>query len=208
MNVSAINCSPIKPQVSFGAPEGVDEANKVLTLSKELSDTFKKEDSEGNQIKNPLHTALSVLTAGMAMFALGKGIGKLGWKGLDKAKSAITPEKMQVVKDKVHVAKDFVSKQTAKLPKNEKVATFFNKTVGKAANAVKTSVAKAVEKNGAEKVFTTAAGVVAASTLVPKVATADANGDGIADIAQSKVNAYQSAFKSAEIFADMVNALA
>ena len=84
MNVSAINCSPIKPQVSFGAPEGVDEANKVLTLSKELSDTFKKEDSEGNQIKNPLHTAVSVLTAGMAMFALGKGIGKLGWKGLDR----------------------------------------------------------------------------------------------------------------------------
>ena len=205
MNVSAINCSPIKPQVSFGAPEGVDEANKVLTLSKELSDSFKKEDSEGNQIKNPLHTAVSVLTAGMAMFALGKGIGKLGWKGLDKAKSAIAPEKMQVVKDKVHVAKDFVSKQTAKLPKNEKVASFFSKTFGKAAGAVKNGLAKITKD---EKAFTTAAGVVAASTLVPKIASADANGDGISDIAQKNVNAYQSAFKSAEIFADMVNALA
>ena len=176
----------------------------MLTLSKELSDTFKKEDSEGNQIKNPLHTALSVLTAGMAMFALGKGIGKAALLGAKKVPAGAK----QFVVDNAAKAKGFISKQADKLPKNEKVATFFNKTVGKAANAVKSSVAKAVEKNGAEKVFTTAAGVVAATTLVPKIATADANGDGIADIAQSKVNAYQSAFKSAEIFADMVNALA
>ena len=204
MNVSAINCSPIKPQVSFGAPEGVDEANKVLTLSKELSDSFKKEDSEGNEIKNPIHTAFSVLTAAMAMFALGKGMGKAAVIGAKK----IPAGAKQAVVENATKAKGFFSKLADKLPKNEKVATFFNKTVGKAANAVKTSVAKAVEKNGAEKVFTTAAGVVAASTLVPKIASADANGDGISDIAQKNVNAYQSAFKSAEIFADMVNVLA
>ena len=145
MNVSAINCSPIKPQVSFGAPAGVDEANKVLTLSKEISDTFKKEDSEGNPIKNPMDTTLSVLTAVMMMFALGKGMGKVAVAGAKK----IPAGAKKVVVDNATKAKGFFTKLADKLPKNEKVTTCFNKTLGKSAGAVKSGVAKAVEKNGA-----------------------------------------------------------
>ena len=52
-----------------------------------------------------------------------------------------------------------------------------------------------------------AAGVLAASTLVPAITTADGNKDGVADIAQNNINAYASAFKKAEIFADIVGAL-
>lgn len=203
MSISAINCSPLKPQVSFRSAQGVDEANKVLQLSKQLGDNFHKVDSEGNDIKNPLQTATSVLAACLAMFALGKGAGKVA---LTAAKKVPASAK-KTIADGFGKVKTFVSKQAAKLPKNEKVTTVLNNTVGKASNAVKSSVAKAVQKSGAEKVFTTTAGVVAASTLVPKIVKADDNGDGIADIAQKSVNAYQSAFKSAEIFADMISAL-
>ena len=204
MNISAINCSPIKPQVAFGKAEGVEEANKVLNLSKELSDSFKKEESEGEVgRKSPMETIASLTGAALAMFAIGKGAGKLAY-----SLSGKIPETAKTfVTTNAGKAKEFITAQTAKLPKNEKISKVLEKTVGKVATAAKTGLTNAIEKNGAEKIVTTAAGLAAATTLVPKIAKADGNGDGIADIAQKNVNAYQSAFKTAEIFADMVSAL-
>lgn len=206
MSITSVNCTPIKPQVSFASAEGVDEAQKILQLSRQLNDSFQKEnkdDDENITVKHPLQTTLSLAGAGLAMFALGKGVGK-AIIGASKK----TPENVKtgLVKG-LKTASDWTSKQADKLPKNEKLTAVFDKSVGKVANGLKGAVSNAIEKNGAEKVFTTATGALAAATLLPKVAKADGNSDGIADIAQNGINAYQSAFKTAEIFSDMINAL-
>ena len=205
MSISAINCTPIKPQTSFGSAQGVDEAQKVLELSRQLNDSFTCSkcsdgdcDSEKVTNKNPLQTAISVLGACATMFALGKGAGK-GVVALAKKVPASAKENILNTGKKAAAA---ISEQAAKLPKNEKVSTILSNTVGKAFNRAKDVVMKNPEKS-----FTTAAGVLAATTLVPSIATVDGNKDGVADIAQNNINAYASAFKKAEIFSDMINAL-
>ncbi len=205
MSISAINCTPIKPQASFGSAQGVDEAQKVLELSKQLNDSFASGtrcngdcDEEKVTNKNPIQTTISVLGACATMFALGKGAGK-GLVALTKKVPASAKENILNTGKK---AVSVISEQVAKLPKNEKVSTILSNTVGKAFNS-----AKAVVMKNPEKSFTTAAGVLAASTLVPAITTADGNKDGVADIAQNNINAYASAFKKAEIFADIVGAL-
>lgn len=205
MSISAINCTPIKPQASFGSAQGVDEAQKVLELSRQLNDSFTCSncsngdfDNEKVTNKHPLQTAISVLGACATMFALGKGAGK-GVVALAKKVPASAKENILNTGKKAVSA---ISEQAAKLPKNEKVSTILSNTVGKAFNS-----AKAVVMKNPEKSFTTAAGVLAASTLVPAITTADGNKDGVADIAQNNINAYASAFKKAEIFADIVDAL-
>ncbi len=205
MSISAINCTPIKPQASFGSAQGVDEAQKVLELSKQLNDSFASGtrcngdcDEEKVTNKNPIQTTISVLGACATMFALGKGAGK-GLVALTKKVPASAKENILNTGKK---AVSVISEQVAKLPKNEKVSTILSNTVGKAFNRAKDVVMKNPEKS-----FTTAAGVLAASTLVPAITTADGNKDGVADIAQNNINAYASAFKKAEIFADIVGAL-
>lgn len=202
MSISSVSCTPIKPQVSFGSPEGVDEAQRVLQLSRELNDSFHKEDEEVT-IKHPLQTAVSLIGAGLAMYTIGRGAGKAI---LALAKKTPANVKSGLKKGCKSVS-DKASGLTAKLPVNEKLSKVYTNTIGKVAGNVKNGVKNAVEKNGVEKVFTTATGALAAATLVPKIAKADGNGDGIADIAQKNVNAYTSAFKTAEIFADMINAV-
>lgn len=202
MSISSVNCTPLKPQVSFAKAEGADEAQRVLQLSRELNDSFTKKDDEAT-VKHPLQTAVSLVGAALAMYTIGKGAGKAI---LALAKKTPANVKSGLEKGCKSVS-DWATKQTGKLPVNEKLANAYTKTVGKVANGVKKGVSNAIEKNGVEKVFTTATGALAAATLVPKIAKADGNGDGIADIAQKNVNAYTSAFKTAEIFADMINAI-
>lgn len=208
MSISSVSCTPIKPQVSFSSAEGIDEANKVLQLSRELNDSFTKKDdsdNEGNVVekKHPLQTAISLAGAGLAMYAVGKGAGKAVYAIAQKA-----PDNVKLsVKSGCKSVADWTSKQTAKLPVNDKLSNAYAKTVGKAVDKAKIGVAKAIEQNGLEKVFTTTTGVLAACTLFPKIAKSDGNGDGIADIAQTGINAYQTAFKTAEVFADMIDAI-
>lgn len=204
MSISAVNCTPIKPQTSFGSREivpGEYEAKKVLELSKQLNDSFgNKYNSDGELItnKNHVQTFISVLGACATMFALGKGAGK----GVVALAKKVPASAKQGILDASKKAADLVSEKAAKLPKNPKISSALSNTVGKAFNSVRAAVTKNPEKS-----FTTAAGVIAASTLVPAIATADGNNDGVADIAQNNINAYSSAFKRAEIFADIVDAL-
>lgn len=212
MNISAVNCTPIKPQ-AFGNQEGADEAQKVLELSKQLNDSFKKEGQDEEEVtsKNPLATAASVAGACLAMFALGRSAGK---GAVALAKKIPAGAKDNVVKYATQ-AKTFVTEKASKikmpkvkinLPKNEKVAGFFKNTVGKAATTTIEKTKTAFNANP-EKFVKNTAGIIAASTLAPAIIKADGNKDGIADIAQNNVNAYRNAMHSVEIFSEIANAL-
>lgn len=205
MNVSAINCTPIKPQASFGYAQGAEEAQRVLELSKQLKDSFNKEVQQGNESsegkitnKNPIQTTLSVLGACATMFALGKGAGK---GVVAVAKKLPEGFKENVLKSGSSV-KTFISNQASKFSGKETSPNFLLKSIGKALKNAKATISKNPEKS-----FTNATGIIAATTLVPAITTADGNKDGIADIAQNNINAYVDVFKRAEIFSDIVNAL-
>lgn len=206
MNVSAINCSPIKPQVSFGDAD-VDKAKKVLSLSRDLDDSFAKKDEEGNNIKSPLHTAISVGGAVASMFALGLGIGKLGYRA--NAKFGL----VQKGKNAIGKVSNFVKNKAPKLHIKAPVikeGSFINKAKNVADDAVKyvkSTTGKLVEKHGAEKVFATGTGLAAVATLVPDIITVDKNKNGVADIAEKKINAYEGALSSARIFSEIVTTL-
>lgn len=203
MNVSAVNCTPIKPQsfgsgdtvrgIDFGSEEAAMGAQRVLDLSRELNDSFKKEGSEENDKKNPVATAVSVAGACLSMFALGRVAGKGAMALVNKIPASAKEN-----------AAEFVKKQTSKIKapkitiKNEKAAQF----VSNAYKQVASFAAKC--KANPENV----AGGIAALTLAPAIITADGNQDGVADIAQKNINAYSSALKSAEIFADMFESIA
>ena len=72
MNVSAVNCTPLKPQVSFGNNEDVSYA-QVLNLTKGLNDEFVSSE----EIKSPVAALASIGLAGLLAYAGGKGVGNI-----------------------------------------------------------------------------------------------------------------------------------
>ena len=69
MNVSAVNCTPIKPQVSFG--NDLDSNyNQIINKTQELNDELIHSD----QIKKPLAVAGSLGLAALAAFVTGQKI--------------------------------------------------------------------------------------------------------------------------------------
>lgn len=205
MSISSINCTPIKPQVSFGKEYSVNDANKITQLSQELSDSFRKEGQDENK-KSPIQTTVSVLGAAAAMFALGATAAQGGIKLVKKIPQGTRQKAVSTAVKAKEAVKGQLLK--IKLPQNEKLAKAYTKTVGKAYNFVVPKAKALVEKNGIEKVVTVSAGALAAAKLAPAIIKADGNKDGVADITQRNINAYASALKSAEIFSDIVGVLA
>lgn len=201
MNISAINCTPIKPQASFGSEvRDVADAQRVLNLSKELNDSFQKDPDH----KSPVQTAVSVAGALAATFVLGKlTAGKilevcpnLLTKTAAGAKKAAGTIKNIKVPDKF----SNLGKKVAENPALEKVSSKFTKFTGKAVESAKAFV----QKNGAEKTFKTGMGVASMLALGSQVINVDGNKDGIADIAQNNVNAYSNAMKDLGVFSEIL----
>ena len=208
MSISAVNCTPIKPQVSFGMAEGADDARKIIALSNDLNDSFVKKDDEGNNIKGPLALGVSILGAAASMFALGVGGSKAAIAGAKKLNTKFPALKDTVVKNGKK-AVDYVAKKMPKVPVKltEKISPKVKNFVSQNTVKAKTFGTGLVEKYGAEKLFTVGTGVLTAAALAPDIVKADANGDGIADIADKRINAYSSALKSVGIFEEIVNVL-
>lgn len=198
MKFDAVGVNPAKFDASYIASEiSSCRANgnyaKVLSSSQQLADSFSKTDEEGNTVKSPLATIVSVAGVVLSTFLLGKNVGKLG--------ASLAKKLPTSVKDKaVNVAKGAVEKlnQSIGKIKNTKISENLTKVVNGAVEYVVKDPTKA------------AANIVGAGAVVavaPDVINADANGDGIADIAQHNVNAYKSALQGAELLADIVSAL-
>lgn len=166
---------------------------KVLDASEQLADSFKKTDSEGNSVKSPLGTLISVAGVAISTFMMGKKLGSLGTKLASKLPQGVKGTIVNTAKNAV----EFVNKKIGSI-KNAKIAD-------KLTN-VFSSVVEYVAKNP-KKAISNAAGAVAVATVGKEIINADGNGDGIADIAQKNVNAYSSALKNADLLADIANAV-
>ena len=210
MNISAVNCTPIKPQ-SFGNCESsintkealasnnqaIIGAQKALDLTKSYSDTYnpssqQTENEDAVQKKNPLQIAISVAGAFCAMFLLGRSSAQLA---------------MSVVKKIPQAAKEklsgFVSSKAPKI--NIPKPSINNEKFSKVVNAATKHVSSFAQKCKANP--ENVAGAIATLSLAPALVKVDGNNDGVADIAQKNVNAYSSFVKSAGVFSEIIDLL-
>ena len=199
MNISAVNCSPIKPQ-SFGMAQDINEVRKMLDTSKELGDIYSKTDDDGITQKTPLGSFLSGAVAVFATFVGGKIV----------ANKALTP--CPNLPDKIYnglkTGADFVRTYA------DDIAINGGKVSGTVANGVSKlqrnarQVFKQVTagKNFGD-VLSTAVGIGSLVTLAPDILTVDGNKDGKADITQKgsqKVNAYANAITSIDLISSVM----
>jgi hypothetical protein len=184
MNVSAINCTPIKPKASFAGAE--QQFSQVVQQTNELRDSFVPEkDENGN--KSVVGTALSLATAGIVMYAGGKFAASKLIEVFPKAAEKLSAGLVKAADSKVvGNVSNFLASKNGKIA--SKASEILNKTVE---NVKKPEALKNV------------AGGLALAIGLEKIATVDGNKDGINDIAQKNVNAYENAMKNM----DLINAI-
>lgn len=210
MNVSAVNCTPIKPQVSFGKEQDFSDAQRVLDMSKELSDSFSKEDGQ----KTKLQTLASIAGALATTCILGRAmagklidagvhtkIASLGKTAMNKAKNLKAPNFVKNVKFPAKLQKGINV-----IAENPKVKNATTKVV-EGAGKLKSNAQAYITEHGVEKVIKDVAGLTSMAVFGTQVAKVDGNGDGVADIAQKNVNAYQNAVKNMGVVGEITKAL-
>ena len=172
MNVSAINCTPIKPQASFGKKGEVDYKS-ALDLASQMSDKYVHADD----IKTPTQVVASVGFAGFKTFLK----GAFTFAGID---TLFHGGASNFVKDTAKKGLGLVNTAVTKLETgaSSKVKDF-------ALKGLKGIQTKAPELAGKVK-LPVLAGLVSMAALVPAICTRDNNGDGIKDIAQKSQSAY------------------
>lgn len=172
MNVSSVNCTPIKPQVAFGMAT-VENYNSALKSAKQMNDSF----VESSDVKTPLQTLAAVGFAGLQTFIKGAGTFAI----LDK-----------ITKGGVGKFVKNTGKSTVKVLNN--VSASLKKG---ASSKVKTliaagsdNLAKTITNVGKNVKLPVLAGIAAMAALVPVICSRDNNNDGIKDIGQKSKSAY------------------
>ncbi len=205
MKVSAINCTPIKPQVSFGqTDEKKSEDELKLDKCKQFADKVDDEYVKSSNVKKPVAAVVSVALAGLLAFATGKVIAQ---------KAAVIGEKLklnlpELLDKNLRSLSNGVTKAADKLKndnpvtKSDKFKNMVGKTVTSAVNFGKSLYRKIAYSGVADdatvavrqaKAFANLGGIAGIATAFPAVATRDNNDDGVSDILQTGQNAYTGA---------------
>ena len=198
MAISAINCTPIKPQVAFGnsAQEQFDEIN-------DISDKINDKIVNSDDIKKPVAVAASVALAGLT-----------SWAGARALTSAVTSKFLPKagvyvetgLKTAANAVKSGADKFAQVTPEKKLSLATVKKYTGKAVASIEEGARniykkvaysgideKVVNPERANKALANAAGAGAATITVADICTKDSNGDGITDIMQKSQNAYTGA---------------
>jgi len=184
MSISAVNCTPIKPQVSFGKDDYSDREFMALQkLTDDLNDTFVNSDD----IKKPAAIAASIALAGVVAFVSGQKIASVVTR--------VAPKLPETIQGGLRKGANFVKNQAVKLQseapstKLDKAKNVAGKAIGKA-ECVARDLYKKVATGDAVSTFKNAVGLGAVATVVPTVCSKDNDGDGVSDIMQKGTNAY------------------
>lgn len=203
MNVSALNSTPLKPQPSFGREYQIEDAEHIMELSEQLSDSFDK--VEKPQVKSAGGILASVIGAILTTFVVGKCA----------AAKVITafPSLSTKVNDGLRKGANFVKNYAddlangVKLQKGGKYTKFVGEKVGIAENSLRSVYKNLVNKMGTDGLIKNAVGVGAVAAIAPEILKVDGNKDGIADIAQRNVSAYKNALNNVGIVSEIVDSL-
>lgn len=194
MNISAINCTPIKPQAqtSFKSDRTLTQED-CLDLIKQIGD-----DSMPDK-KGKVATLISIATAVAVTFIGAKFVAA---KAFDLFPTA--PDKIY------NGLKKVANKAKAKFGEfatsDKPLKKFVGEKGGKVENEARNLFKKIKGDKEPKEALKTLFGLGSMATVAPKVATVDGNEDGTPDIAQSKVNAYKNALKSVEGLSDIIEA--
>ncbi len=211
MSISAVNCSPIKPQVSFGDTEyeskeskkvaGLSDVDRLYNEARKY-DEFSKSNDGSPKSKSFLQTFFSVAAAFVVTYGCGKLLASQALNLFPKASGKIL--------NGLKVVGNGLLNKTEKLANNEGHKNI-SKVAKKANDVLAQLKAKAVDsiKNeGIDNFIKNIAGVASVLGFVPKITTVDGNNDGIADITQEGVNAYKNAINEVNIISDILKAAA
>lgn len=216
MNISAVNCTPIKPQASFKGENEFDY-DKILAATTKVNDEFVNSED----VKSPLAAAISLGIAGVLAFASGKQLGSLFSKFVKKA-----PDYLDDVVAKsgkyVNIAKEKLA--TTNTGKVAKVRNLASKGLGFVQSKASTAYEKIANfglHEGADIVakkanaFNNVAGCIGLASVFPTVLKRDTNEDGVSDILQKSHNAYtgtktkmDGVFEKAGVLAELAQIIA
>lgn len=220
MNISAVNCTPIKPQVAF--KEQKVDYEKLHTLATDLDN----QSVNPHDVKKPIAVLLSLAALAGVSYAGGVKAAKGASILYEKISNVISKFKGEVAEGTKEVAQkaqlgeviesglkklysiaDFGIEKLRTVP-SEEVTVLTKKQMNR--NAIPSLLKSGLEfaKNiykkvayglipkgvdGAEraqKAFENVAGAVGLATVFPAIARRDADGDGVKDIMQKSQNAY------------------
>ena len=210
MSISAINCTPIKPQASFGKAENDNnESKKTVDFSdvERLYDDARKYDEFAKSSKSGLKRKSFTKT----LTSIGVALAATYIGGIFLANRTLNmfPKASGKILNGLKVVGNGLLNKTEQLANNEghkniaKVARKANDILAK----LKTKAVETIKNEGADSLIQKAAGVAFIAELAPKVVTADGNNDGIADIAQEGINAYKSALDEISVVSDIFKAI-
>ncbi len=215
MSISAVDCTPIKPQVSFGNAESSstprqtksfaeDKANydSLVMASSDLQESIPEQ-------KSFLGTVASVAVAAAVMYGGGKLVGS--------KINEIAPKFAPALVDGLRNGANTIRNKAAELSqKDGKVASAVGKGIAKAEKFARNVYKNHIQKGGspadAMKNLAGSAGLIFGTG---RVVTVDANvdpttgekGDNIADIKQKGVNAYGNALKGLDAISNIITAV-
>lgn len=191
MNISAIECTPIKPQASFKGLQDADY-DRVLTVTSKVNDEFVHSDD----VKSPAAALVSVGLAGLLAFASGKRLGAIISKFAKKAPDMMD-KAVQNSGKFVDAAKTKLASNTnGKLGKVREVSADLLAKVQGAASSGYQKVANFGLKESADiaaqkaNAFNNVIGCASLATVLPTILSKDSNDDGVSDILQKSQNAY------------------
>lgn len=195
MNIAAANSASISHQTSFGKEYNVEDAQRVLDLSKELNDSFAQENQP--EKKGVLGKAASYAGAVASIYITGLCLAKLVSKAGD---TLIIPC--------LRNGANFVKNSAAKLSGVEnKYISSAARNVSKAENLAREAFVKIRNSENAQGLFGKIVGTASVVAVAPKILKADGNKDGVSDIAQKNINAYSSAVRNMGIVSEMIETL-
>ena len=203
MNISATSGPSLKSS-SFGKEYQVEDAERIIQLTEELNDSFKKEENIDN--KSAVAVGASAIGAVLTTFILGKCAASKVITAFPSVSSKLTSG-LRKGANAIRDFSDDVAKGV-KLKKGGKYTKFLGDKVLKLEKSAREQFIKLSQKSSTENVLTNAIGIVSAATIAPEVLSVDGNNDGISDIAQKNVNAYRNAIHNVGIVSEIVEALA
>lgn len=223
MNISATNCTPIKPQASFKGDNNFSD--KEFDKLMEVSDKFNDEYVHSDNIKKPLAIIGSVALATLTAFVFGSKIVGFARRAYPKLTN---PDDAKYFENYIKKGAEKVKKFATDLQSNEggkfsKVKNMIGKGIEKAEDLTKTAYKKItnigtknLQNPGdiAAKKLENLGGAAAVATMVPGALNSDSDGDGVSDLCQRGVNAYtgtktqiNNTIEKANVLGDLIDAL-
>ena len=223
MNISAINCTPIKPKVSFGDVEHKNfDAEKLHDMATDLNER----SVDSKDIKKPIAVVASLAALAGIAYGGGKKIATGANVIYEKVAAAAKPAIKETADDVAQVAKntnlgvvleDGLKKASSIA--SQAISNLRNKSADileKGLNIAKNAYKKVAYSGIADDIVGAArsqaalenvAGVIGLATVVPEIVARDANDDGVNDIMQKSQNAYTSKEEQIKAAADNLGAV-